>query len=58
MTANAQKPREFTGKHMLALFVGGFGIIISVNFGMAYMAVSTFRVSKRAAPMSLARPSR
>jgi len=42
MTANAQKPREFTGKHMLALFVGGFGIIITVNFGMAYMAISTF----------------
>lgn len=42
MTANVQKPREFTGKHMLALFVGGFGIIISVNFGMAYLAVSTF----------------
>lgn len=42
MTANVQKPREFTGKHMLALFVGGFGIIITVNLGMAYMAVSTF----------------
>jgi len=42
MTANVQKPREFTGKHMLALFVGGFGIIITVNFGMAYMAISTF----------------
>lgn len=42
MTANVQKPREFTGKHMLSLFVGGFGIIITVNFGMAYMAISTF----------------
>jgi nitrogen fixation protein FixH len=42
MTANTQKPREFTGKHMLAVMLGGFGIIITVNFGMAYMAVSTF----------------
>ncbi|ART99982.1 FixH family protein [Yoonia vestfoldensis] len=42
MTADIQKPREFTGKHMLAVMVGGFGIIITVNFGMAYMAVSTF----------------
>lgn len=42
MTAATDKPREFTGKHMLALMIGGFGIIIMVNFSMAYMAVSTF----------------
>ena len=34
--------REFTGWHMLALMVGGFGIIITVNFTMAYNAISTF----------------
>lgn len=42
MTANVRKPREFTGKHMLAVMLGGFGIIISVNLGMAYLAISTF----------------
>ncbi|WP_019954795.1 FixH family protein [Yoonia vestfoldensis] len=42
MTAHAQEPRQFTGKHMLALMVGGFGIIIAVNLGMAYLAISTF----------------
>lgn len=35
-------PRQFTGKHMLAVCVGAFGIIISVNLYMAYSAVSTF----------------
>ena len=34
--------REFTGWHMAALMVGGFGIIIAVNFFMAFQAVSTF----------------
>ena len=34
--------REFTGWHMLALMVGGFGIIVSVNLTMAYNAVATF----------------
>ncbi len=42
MTAQTHHPREFTGKHMLALMIGGFGTIIAVNFGMAYMAISTF----------------
>ena len=42
MTANVQKPREFTGKHMLTVMLGGFGIIIGVNLGMAYLAISTF----------------
>ena len=42
MNALAKEPRKFTGKHMLALMVGGFGIIITVNLGMAYMAISTF----------------
>ena len=34
--------REFTGWHMLALMVGGFGIIIAVNLTLAYNAVATF----------------
>ncbi|NIZ13231.1 FixH family protein [Phaeobacter sp. HF9A] len=43
MTSKASKtPREFTGKHMLALCVGAFGIIIAVNVYMAVSAVRTF----------------
>lgn len=34
--------REFTGKHAAAVFVGAFGIIITVNLVLAYNAVSTF----------------
>lgn len=34
--------REFTGWHMLALMIGGFGIIIAVNLTLAYNAVATF----------------
>ncbi len=34
--------RKLTGWHVLAIFVGGFGIIIGVNVFMAYNAVSTF----------------
>ncbi|MFW5655177.1 MAG: FixH family protein [Roseicyclus sp.] len=34
--------RKLTGWHVLAIFVGGFGIIFAVNFYMAYSAVSTF----------------
>lgn len=34
--------REFTGWHMLALMVGGFGIIIAVNLTLAFNAVATF----------------
>ncbi|MCG7621897.1 FixH family protein [Epibacterium sp. Ofav1-8] len=36
------KPREFTGKHMLAICVTAFGIIIAVNIYMAVSAVRTF----------------
>lgn len=35
-------PREFTGKHMLFIMLGFFGIIISVNVGMAVLASSTW----------------
>ena len=34
--------REFTGWHMLALMLGGFGIIVAVNLTLAYNAVATF----------------
>ena len=34
--------RKLTGGHVLAMFVGGFGLIIGVNLFMAYSAVSTF----------------
>lgn len=45
MTMEADQPksgRELTGKKVLAIFVAGFGLIICVNFFMAYNAVSTF----------------
>ncbi|MDE8651277.1 FixH family protein [Novosphingobium album (ex Liu et al. 2023)] len=32
----------FTGRHMLAILVVGFGIVIAVNFTMATFAVRTF----------------
>ena len=32
----------FTGKHMAATMVGGFGIVIAVNFYMASLATSGF----------------
>ncbi|MES0862475.1 FixH family protein [Ruegeria sp. SCPT10] len=34
--------RKFTGKHALAIFVGAFTVIISVNLLLAYSAVKTF----------------
>ncbi|GGI72272.1 cytochrome oxidase [Polymorphobacter multimanifer] len=34
--------RRFTGRHMLAAMLGFFGIIIAVNFTMAWFASSTF----------------
>ena len=45
MSAESDTPdtgRKLTGWHVLAIFVGGFGIIFGVNFYMAYSAVSTF----------------
>ena len=45
MSAEADMPdqgRKLTGWHVLAIFVGGFGIIIAVNVFMAWNAVSTF----------------
>ncbi|RMA40804.1 FixH family protein [Rhodophyticola porphyridii] len=34
--------KELTGRHVLAIFIGGFGLIIGVNLFMAYNAISTF----------------
>ncbi len=34
--------REFTGRHMLMTLVGGFGIVVAVNFYMASEAASSF----------------
>lgn len=43
MTPTTSDPgRKLTGGHVLAMFVGGFGLIIGVNLFMAYSAVSTF----------------
>ena len=36
------RQRKLTGWHVLAMFVGGFGIIIGVNVAMAVQAVRTF----------------
>lgn len=33
---------EFTGKHMAATMIGGFGIVVAVNLVMANYATSTF----------------
>ena len=34
--------RELTGRHVLAITCGAFGVIIAVNLVMAWKAVSTF----------------
>ena len=34
--------RPFTGRHMAAIMVGGFGLVIAVNLLMAHYATSTF----------------
>jgi nitrogen fixation protein FixH len=33
---------SFDGRHMAAIFAGGFGIVIAVNMAMATMAVDSF----------------
>ena len=38
----AQARKNFTGKHMAAIFVGGFAIVIAVNLLMASIAVGSF----------------
>lgn len=34
--------RQFTGKHVLAIFIAAYVVIISVNLTLAWSAVSTF----------------
>lgn len=34
--------RPFTGRHMAAILVAGFGVVIAVNLFMARLAVTTF----------------
>lgn len=41
-TGKIAKERKFTGRHAAMVFIGAFGVIIVVNFFMAYMAISTF----------------
>lgn len=39
----ASPPRKpFTGRHMAATMVGGFGLVVGVNLFMAWQATSTF----------------
>ena len=42
MNAKTQAPREFTGKHMLLLAIGFFGVIISVNVLMAVLSATSW----------------
>lgn len=42
MNANAQKSREFTGRHMLAIILAFFGVIIAVNLTMATLASTSW----------------
>jgi nitrogen fixation protein FixH len=42
MTAKAQKPREFTGKHMLAVILAFFGVILAVNLTLATLASTSW----------------
>ena len=34
--------RPFTGRHMAAILIAGFGVVIAVNLVMARFAVTTF----------------
>lgn len=38
----AKKERKLTGWHVLAMFVGAFGVIIAVNMTLAVAAIKTF----------------
>ncbi|MCV3205457.1 FixH family protein [Mesorhizobium sp. YC-39] len=38
MSAPSQKSREFTGRHMLFIILGFFGVVIGVNMTMATLA--------------------
>ena len=51
--AELQRQRPLTGWHVLAIFVGGFSIIIAVNLALAFSAVRTFPGTDRAAQQAL-----
>lgn len=38
----ARRTNTFTGRHMAAIFVGGFAVVIAVNLLMASLAVGSF----------------
>jgi nitrogen fixation protein FixH len=38
----APAPRRFTGRHMTGILVAFFGVVMTVNFTMAYVAISGF----------------
>lgn len=40
--STTSKPREFTGWHMLAIMVAFFGVVITVNLTMAFLASSSW----------------
>ncbi|WP_066553673.1 FixH family protein [Croceicoccus bisphenolivorans] len=42
MTHSAPRKARFTGKHMTAILVCGFGVVVAVNFTMAALASSSF----------------
>ncbi|TIO06396.1 FixH family protein [Mesorhizobium sp.] len=42
MSANTQKSREFTGRHMLVTILAFFGVIIAVNLTMATLASTSW----------------
>lgn len=42
MSVPASQDKKLTGWHVLAMFVGGFGVIIAVNLTLAVNAVRTF----------------
>jgi len=42
MARTTRRSRQFTGRHMVAVMVIGFGIVAAVNFFMASLAVGGF----------------
>ena len=42
MAIQAGRNRPFTGRHMAAILVAGFGVVVAVNFTMASYAVGGF----------------
>lgn len=42
MTGLAMKPKQFTGRHMLAITVAFFAVVIGVNLVLAFLANSTW----------------